>query len=446
MAGTGRLPGLNQGAAKPGLKFKPKALARRSKEEREKAIPKTATEEVANSYNNKKKYSKRDQGNRQKRVPKYLLNTRVVGAGFGAENFAGGGLNARTGFIKSEGGPAGHPDLMQLGMKQMNGGVKGLDDEEDSDGGDGHTRINMGREYRSNEVFSSDDEKLDTPTNEAGEIDEEALRSKRLAHFFPVRAVRVRHEDMDVVQKELKDSLSDNTTREPTPGTALKQEESGLPNVLQQRDFDLQDKLNALQLQNEFASVDSQEGLDEVKRLNQDYVHIVKKLSKINDQPGKFMFFQLPAVLPDFETPPAPAEEPSHATEAAKAVETTDEAEAKIEADSTVKTDDSQNTDSKEQAPVAEAPATEAPKDKKLNGKKEAVSQDDKPLAGNIGSLRVHKSGRLSVKIGNVIMDINRGAENTFMQEVVALDERAEERTVELLGQIMGKAVVTPKF
>ncbi|SCU99281.1 LAFA_0G23068g1_1 [Lachancea sp. 'fantastica'] len=436
MSGTGRLPGLTQGSAKPGLKFKPKALARRSKEEREKTVPKPTSEELGDGHNSKKKYSKKDQGNRQKRVPKYLLNTRVVGAGFGAENFAGGGgINARSGFIKSEDGGSGHSQLMQLGLQGVNGGVKGADEDGDSDGGDGRTKINMGREYRFNDLCASDDEEDDAlglQTGANGEVDEEALRSKRLAHFFPVRAVRVRHEDMDSVQKELKESLSDQTTREPTPGNALKEEEGDLSAVLQQRDVELQDKLNALQLQNEFASVDYQEGLDEVRRLNQDHVHIVKKLSKINDQPGKFMFFQLPAVLPDFE-PPQPIEK----MEVVKNEEAVEPKEPDTEASST---EEASSNDTKEQQP--EPSKGEKPNEKK----KEPVEEVDKPLTGNIGSLRVHKSGKISIKIGNVVMDVNRGAENTFLQEVVALDERAEERTVELLGQIVGKAVVTPKF
>ncbi|CEP62562.1 DNA-directed RNA polymerase III subunit C53 LALA0_S05e08394g [Lachancea lanzarotensis] len=435
MGGTGRLPGLTQGSAKPGLKFKPKALARRSKEERDKTVPKPTNEELSDGHNSKKKYSKKDQGNRQKRVPKYLLNTRVVGAGFGAENFAGGGgINARAGFIKSEDGGSGHSQLMQLGLQGVNGNVKDANEDGDSDGGDGRTKINMGREYRSTELEASDDEEgeaLGLPIGPNGEVDEESLRSKRLAHFFPVRAVRVRHEDIDSAQKELKDSLSDQTTREPTPGTALKEEEGDLPAVLQQRDVELQDKLNALQLQNEFASVDYQEGLDEVRRLNQDHAHIHKKLSKINDQPGKFMFFQLPAVLPDFELP-----QPTEKTEGTEDSEATKAKESQGEIS---KTEESSSNDPQE-------PRTEVSKDEKSNGKKEVTEQVDKPLSGNIGSLRVHKSGKLSIKIGNVVMDINRGAESTFLQEVVALDERAEERTVELLGQIVGKAVVTPRF
>ncbi|CUS23074.1 LAQU0S08e01552g1_1 [Lachancea quebecensis] len=419
MSGTGRLPTLNQGNAKPSLKFKPKALARRSKEEREASVPKAAPEEVKKPFNNKKKYSKRENGpNGQRRIPKYLLNTRVVNAGFGAENFTGGGGDMRTGFIKTEGS---NHDYLQKGLKAANEGDDGLDSE-----GEGATKINMGREYKSSELYASEEEEEDGSS--PADIDEDALQSKRLARFFPVRAMRVKHDEIDLVKKEIQDTMSDPTTRDPTPGLPKLEDPQdggqGLQEVLNNRSLELQDKLNDLRLQNEFASVDSEEAMQEVSLLNQDYRHIQKKIIKINNQPGKFMFFQLPSVLPEFEEPKPPA--PS-------AVE-----------QPTVKPEN-------EDTEKAEEPAKEtqeSPKKPEEPAKKPEPEtiQEPKPLAGRIGALRIHKSGRLSVKIGNVEMDVSRGAENTFLQEVVALDEREEERTVELLGQIVGKAVVTPKF
>lgn len=164
MSGTGRLPTLNQGNAKPSLKFKPKALARRSKEEREASVPKPAPEEIRKPFNNKKKYSKRENGpNGQKRIPKYLLNTRVVNAGFGAENFTGGGGDLRTGFIKTDGT---NNDFLQRGLKAANEGEEGVDSD-----GEGATKINMGREYRANEVYESDEEDEQA---DLANVDEEA--------------------------------------------------------------------------------------------------------------------------------------------------------------------------------------------------------------------------------------------------------------------------------
>ncbi|SCU92066.1 LADA_0F14070g1_1 [Lachancea dasiensis] len=437
MSGTGRLQGLGQGSGKPSLKFKPKALARRSKEEREKAIPKPSSEELNNGQNSRKKYSKKDFGKQQKRVPKYLLNTRVVGAGFGAENFSGGGADARTGFIKSEGSPMGM-DLLQRGLQQVNSGGKGAVEDGDSEEEGTTTRINMGREYRANELYASEEE--ENP-QEDDELDEETLRSKRLAHFFPVRAVRVRHEDIDDMQKELKETMSETSTRGPTPGVAPVKSEHQVEDddkllspemgLQQGQGTELHNKLHNLHLE---SANESPESHEESKRLQQDHAHLHKKLLRINNQPGKFMFFQLPAALPDFEVPEAPRDamevEPETLEEPAEPADSADKTEAKK---------------SEEKSKSSENVTSSNPP--KQNGSKKAdTTEPTKLLTGNIGSLRVHKSGKLSVKIGNVVMNINRGAENTFLQEVIALDEREDERTVELLGQIAGKAVVTPMF
>lgn len=383
MSGTGRLPSLSQPNKKPGLKFTPKAVARRSKEERDASAPKIKPEEVK-PFDNKKKYSKKANGTtqQQKRVPRYLTNTRLISTGpLAAGNFVGGSNDMRGGFIKTEGS---NSELLRKGLMATNGG-----DEEDSDSEESKdlTKINMGREYKVYEINEDDDEPSDV------DMDEEAVQSKRVADLFPVRAVRVKHEDMEIIKKDIQESMSDATTRDPTPGLPKLEDSDGnsLQNVIKQRDIDLQEKLNDLRLQNEFQSVDHEEAAEEVRLLTEDYRHIVKKLDKINDKPNRFMFFQLPAELPEFEeTGQKPA---------------------------TVESEEGQ-----EETP------------------------EPKPLVGNIGTLRIHKSGKLSVKLGNVVMDISRGAEASFLQDVVALDEREDEHTVELLGQIDGKVVVTPKF
>lgn len=67
--GNGRLPSLKDsssnggGSAKPSLKFKPKAVARKSKEEREAAASKVKLEEESKRGNDKKHFN-----NKNKRV------------------------------------------------------------------------------------------------------------------------------------------------------------------------------------------------------------------------------------------------------------------------------------------------------------------------------------------------------------------------------------------
>ena len=75
MSGTGRLPTLKNnadGKPKPTLKFKPKAIARRSKEEREASAPMLTSEDVIG----KKKYDKR--GNNQGNKSCLLYTSRCV--------------------------------------------------------------------------------------------------------------------------------------------------------------------------------------------------------------------------------------------------------------------------------------------------------------------------------------------------------------------------------
>ncbi|SCU93696.1 LAMI_0E15280g1_1 [Lachancea mirantina] len=405
MSGTGRLPSLNQPNGKTGLKFKPKVLARRSKEEREASVPKTAPEEVGRGRNDdgKHKYSKRNIGNNmQRRTPRYLNNTHVINSGpFAAGNFSGGGGDMRRGFIKSEGNQA---NLLKEGLKEVG---------DDSDG-ENATKINMGKEYRKNRADDSD---IDSDH----EDDAAALQSKQLASLFPVRATRVRHEDVEAVKKELQESMSDAATREPTPGVPKLEDEeedrqnsvkAALQSILKGNDTELQRKLDGLKLQGEFHSVNSHEAEQEVHLLNEDHKHITRKLVRLNNKPNKFLLFQLPSVLPEFEAEMIPE---ASGTAVATASET---------------------------SAMDEKPVEKPSKITKL----EQEQNKPNPVTGNIGSLRVHKSGRLSVKVGNVVMDISRGAEASFLQQLVALDDREEERAVECLGRIDGKVVVTPQF
>lgn len=63
------------------------------------------------------------------------------------------------------------------------------------------------------------------------------------------------------------------------------------------------------------------------------------------------------------------------------------------------------------------------------------------PPMGRIGKLRLHKSGKITMKIGDVIMNVARGTENSFLQDVVILDE--EQRSLYQVGQITKKLVVS---
>lgn len=411
-SGSGRLPSLSSSTGKPALKFKPKAVARRTKEEREASAPKIKAEENPKAFHDKKKDGRKNTGtnNQQRRMAKFLNNTHVISSGpLAAGNFVSEkGSDMRRGFIKSEGGMS---SLVQTGLRNIDNGDTISDDEDDEDkdkehGAKGRSKFNMGREYVVHEIPDDDDE---VESDNSGELDEEALQARRVEELFPVRPLRIRHDDLEVVEKKVQEALSDVTTREATPAPGIKREENELKDILTEHESTLKEKLKSLNLQNQFQSLDENEALLEMKSLVADQFSIAKKINKLNDKPNRFILFQLPSKLPHFEDVTPQANE------------------------DTAMPDASEETDSKE-------------KKQDASKKNEPLQVSQEALTGNIGSIRVHKSGKISVKIGNVIMDASRGAETTFLQDVVALNNAGETPSIEALGRVDGRVVVTPRF
>ncbi|GAV55164.1 hypothetical protein ZYGR_0AS04880 [Zygosaccharomyces rouxii] len=423
--GPGRLPSLkNTGAAKPGLKFKPKVAARRSKEEREASAPKLESDETSKPNNDKKKpMNKRmtGPGNQNRRMARYLNNTHVVSTGpLAAGNFVGDkGGGPKRAFTKLEGGSGVSPLVLQ-GLKKMGGNEDDDDDEDDVDdnGEDdedkkkssAQNRFNMGKEYSIHDLNGSEDEGEETP-----DMDEETWRALKTEELFPIRPVRYRHQDLEVLQNANKEATSsDLTTREQTPaGLTVKQEPTDSANELQdtlkQRESELHKKLDDLSLAQKFQSLDQNESVAEVKSMNEDHERIWKKLNKINNKSNRFVLFQLPPKLPEFE----------HNVIKPEVGEAEQPAETK-------KDEDEKKSTKKKDAETAEPPP---------------------PLAGRIGSIRVHKSGRLTAKIGNVVMDISRGTETTFLQDAVTINQESDAPPfAELLGRVDGRVVITPRF
>lgn len=434
---SGRLPSLRDVAPgtfddastkkKTALKFKPKAGTRRTKEERDASALKVKSEIPKDKRDfNKKNFDNKPNQQRQKRVPRYLNNTHVISSGpLAAGNFVGGDTRggsgmARRGIVKMEGDGS---SLVQRGLltieNDANDSDEGSDNDEKPDTKVRATKFNMGREYKvGHDKFDEDDVESDV------ELNEEALQAKRIEELFPVRPVRVRHDDVNVLKKDIQETLTEPATREPTPAPqVLKSEnEATLNDTLEHRREDLQDKLNNLTIDPEYQSIDAEEMRNEMLQVNSDYHKLAKKIKKINDKPNRFMLLQLPSILPSFQDITPKAEEPVEAVP---------------------KKESSENSDASKQADTtANGKKT---KQKKTKKKIEAVPQGE--LTGRIGSLRVHKSGKITAKIGNIIMEVNRGAETTFIQDLIALNADDEESpTMEYLGRIDDRIVITPKF
>lgn len=79
---------------------------------------------------------------------------------------------------------------------------------------------------------------------------------------------------------------------------------------------------------------------------------------------------------------------------------------------------------------------------------KDTVESDEPSIPslpeGQVGNLRLHKSGKLTMVIGDIVMDVTQGVPAKFLQDIVVCS--AEEKQAYLIGQVKRKMVVTPKL
>ena len=465
---SGRLPSLKDAARdafngpnmkkKTALKFKPKAGTRRSKEEREASALKVKSEVPIERKDNKNANQQNRTGNqRQRRVPRYLANTHVISSGplaagnFVGDNGRGGGTMMRRGFVKVEGDGS---SLVKKGLLTIendanesdldeDGDYKKVMEEEDDGSKSRVAKFNMGREYR----VGRDDLELDENSVDSDiELDEEALQARRIEELFPVRPLRVRHEDIDLLKKDIQESLTETTTREPTPGVMTdeafpmsssssidkKMGSDGhtLIDTLENKRDELQDKLNKLNIDSEYEPFDAKDMKIETIQINRDHEKLRHKLQKINNKSNKFVLFQLPYTLPTFQDVTPKNEENGTANSETTTVK---------------KQTEDNNQKEEEEENKTKKPVTKKTKNKKSKKKIMAIPQEE--LRGKIGALRIHKSGKMTVRIGEVVMEVSRGAETSFIQDLVALNIDDEEiPTVEYLGRVDDRILVTPNF
>eukprot|EP00049_Salpingoeca_infusionum_P005330 m.90982 g.90982 ORF g.90982 m.90982 type:complete len:327 (+) comp12935_c0_seq5:178-1158(+) len=63
---------------------------------------------------------------------------------------------------------------------------------------------------------------------------------------------------------------------------------------------------------------------------------------------------------------------------------------------------------------------------------------------GAIGSLRVRRSGKVEMCIGDVVFDVTQGVPTNFLQDVVVVDTESSEPHIATLGSLQQKFVVSP--
>ena len=430
---SGRLPSLrDSGAGKPGLKFKPKVVARRSKEERDASAPKVKSEEDASKLDRRRPKKPNTMG-QKKRVPRYLNNTHVISTGpLAAGNFIDSSKSdMRRGIVRMEGGDK---SLVRKGLQSIENHTGDSDEEYDGEltqkmnivnedenmGSGAQSKFNMGREYTASN-FEQDNSDIE---DEELDMEEDAVQRRRIEELFPVRPLRIRHEDVEELEQKIEENITEINTREPTPAPHLiktEQQEESLKDIIANKEAELQNKLQKLDIDPDSHAIDEAEVRHEEAMTVKDHLSIAKKLSKMERKHDRFMIFQMPYQLPAFD-------------EVMTKKETTD-----------IPPEDPKDTDM-----VVDSKSGNEKKDVKKSKKsskkkaKEHIPQEE--LVGNVGSIRIHKSGKVTMKIGNSIFDIAKGAESTFLQDVVALNEDPEAPGVELLGRVEGKVVATPRF
>lgn len=133
----------------------------------------------------------------------------------------------------------------------------------------------------------------------------------------------------------------------------------------------------------------------------------------------ELLYFQLPTVVPQFEKP----------KEDVDMTETTIEEEGKVKPEE----------ETEKSLPAAAKKST----------LEEAMSQldlEDMP-DGQIGTLVVYKSGKMKMKLGNILLDVNQGMQSSFLENVMVIDHESEEtkKAIEL-GHIVQKFVCAPNM
>ncbi|ELU12039.1 hypothetical protein CAPTEDRAFT_219764 [Capitella teleta] len=98
-----------------------------------------------------------------------------------------------------------------------------------------------------------------------------------------------------------------------------------------------------------------------------------------------------------------------------------------------------------------EKEAREKSKQKGTTGEEELSQKLKKCSLGDfqeglIGKLRVHRSGRTTLQLGSVSLDVSMGTPASFLQEVVSVYAEAEEGNMTVLGHTEHKLLCVPDF
>lgn len=154
----------------------------------------------------------------------------------------------------------------------------------------------------------------------------------------------------------------------------------------------------------------------------------------------KLYFFQMPVITPSFKLTPE-EEESQRAARLEKARIKQQEKEL-LEATNSSSAFDGAMAPAPKGRGRPSATAAAAAVSKQTTHPATAEDLHQQYPQGQIGKLRVHKSGRLTMLLGSVVMEVSQGTLSNFLQDVVVMDPDAQRS--HLIGQVTRKMIVTP--
>lgn len=405
---SNRLESLNSkkpATGKPSLKFKPKVVERRSKEEREKSVKVKQEPEDSKSSGKPPRGGKNQRGGRPGgrggRKDAYanthvlssgLLSTGSVtpGAGNGKSSFGSSGSSRESRTISTL---SPTPEFLQNlrlkpQLKKSPESVRSGTPETQSDDDDDNdlTKIDMSKEYK----FAEDETTL-----------------------FPVRAERV-VETQDAPPSVSKEQSPVKDEPEFVKESSVKSEniETELQQILDTK-ADLESKIS------EPVDILNKE---ESEKLAEDHEHILQSINtRFNDillqekehSDDKFMLFQLPKLLPNYKVVESKVK-PEFSTGEAQLGPEASEVSDPIPIDV-----DSIPPETTESDKASTSNTAQSTGDSETNKFAAPVSN----VTGQIGKLNIHKSGKISLNLGNDInLDLTLGVGSNFLQELILLD------------------------
>ncbi|ANB14151.1 Rpc53p [Sugiyamaella lignohabitans] len=287
-----------------------------------------------------------------------------------------------------------------------------------------------------------------------------------LSEYFPVRLDRRREDDEDEEEEE----DDEDEENEQTGSGSIKHEDevdsegNFQPKVKSEPTDDYTEAAKLLaakknkkkssnsdnKAKRSEAAIFQEEQLRELRRMTHDHKVIAKEFNMDGKQKStsptgedseldgleeiekRLYFFQFPIVMPQLIPRETHDNRPNEKTEPSPEEEEDDDL---IVVDEKLKTPPSTATTTTASMKPSVEPETA--------NSSSSVIEGDLP-EGLIGKLRLHRSGKLTMVVGNITMDVSQGTECSFLQDVVVMDP--DDKNAYLIGQVSKKMVLSPEL